>query len=1008
MPHLPSPPGIAANAPQRVPVPRPPQPPAPHPFPLLATVAPILAAAVLYLVTSSPFAIAFAALGPVIAIASSLDARLGARRAGRRERARFLADCDRCDRVIRAEHQREEERLSRLARPAHRVTADHGLDPEGWRASADGPIAVRLGSGEVPSEVEFLPPEDVTDEFSTMQLSELAARARTLVGPVIVDARLGIGFVGPAVLATAAARAVVVQLAAALPPATTVVESKTSAGWAWLDSLPHSRAVPAPRDVSAGPGPDGAYNQVTFSQTAASGAIAVAVAAREESLPHSTRVVISVGDHPAVVRHPDPAALGRITPDYVTEVQSLIWAQRRRVLAEAHGLGVPDHQIPLAVPLSALLGRRPDGDYDADTGDLSCVIGAAADGELVLDLAADGPHAVVGGTTGSGKSELLVTWVLALAALQPPSRVSFLFVDFKGGASFQSLAQLPHCVGVITDLDEHEALRALSSMRAEIRWREERLAAASLRSIDDGKAGQVFPRLILVVDEYAVIVEEYPDLHPLFSDLAARGRSLGIHLILCTQRPAGVVRDGIMSNCGLRISLRVNSAADSSAVVGTGAAAALPQTARGRAVVVRAGAEPVQVQIALAAPDDVARVAAGWPNAGPSRRPWMEPLPAVVTPADVADQMSIDGANGPRAHGLAFGLSDIPREQRRAIATYNPASDGNLLVVGGPGSGKSGALAALGASAGPDVRVIAARGLASVWDCLVAALTPGNDAAQRSHGPTLLLIDDIDATLLGCDDEWGPALVDLLSRVLREGPAAGVTCAVTAQRVPGMLQSALALCGASLVLKMPSRQEHLLAGADAQSFSQTLPPGGGIWRGVRVQVTKTVGGTPSVAARVGDLSRWGAHAVVPPRFAVVTSDPRRVEAHIQRLWPGRPAVRLVDAAGPPPVEASDVAHDMPSTVTIGTVAEWQTRWGSIAALRATMPIVFDGVTASEIRALTGLRELPPPFARGSRPVWMLTQEVFQRVTFSGDAPIPQPVPERSKTADSAEMGGSDR
>src|SRR5690606_29545738 len=135
------------------------------------------------------------------------------------------------------------------------------------------------------------------------------------------------------------------------------------------------------------------------------------------------------------------------------------------------------------------------------------------------------------------------------------------------------------------------------------------------------------PRLVIVVDEFAALLALDPELHALFADLAARGRSLGVHLVLCTQRPAGAVRDAVLANAELRISLRVNNRADSEAVIGTAAAAELPARPRGRAAV-RLPGRPVQlVQVALASAQDAAVVAARWAGAPPPRRPWCEPLP---------------------------------------------------------------------------------------------------------------------------------------------------------------------------------------------------------------------------------------------------------------------------------------------------------------------------------------------------------------------------------------------
>ena len=157
----------------------------------------------------------------------------------------------------------------------------------------------------------------------------------------------------------------------------------------------------------------------------------------------------------------------------------------------------------------------------------------------------DGPHAVVAGTTGAGKSELLVSWVLAMAARHPPSAVTFLLVDFKGGAAFAPLARLPHVSAPSAIWTRVAAARAIESLRAELRRRERVLAECGARSIDElvAPASSAQAALVIVVDEFAAVVSDQPELHELFADLAARGRSLGLHLILCTQRPSGVVRD---------------------------------------------------------------------------------------------------------------------------------------------------------------------------------------------------------------------------------------------------------------------------------------------------------------------------------------------------------------------------------------------------------------------------------------------------------------------------------
>ena len=133
--------------------------------------------------------------------------------------------------------------------------------------------------------------------------------------------------------------------------------------------------------------------------------------------------------------------------------------------------------------------------------------------------------------------------------------MSFLLADFKGGTAFDALAGVPHVTGVITDLDGAGARRAIESLRAEVRWREAAIAGAGARDILDPRVD--LPRLVVVVDEFAALLGDHPELHAVFTDVAARGRALGMHLVLGTQRAAGVIRDSLLANCPLRISLRV-------------------------------------------------------------------------------------------------------------------------------------------------------------------------------------------------------------------------------------------------------------------------------------------------------------------------------------------------------------------------------------------------------------------------------------------------------------------
>jgi S-DNA-T family DNA segregation ATPase FtsK/SpoIIIE len=956
----------------RVRLPRPPEIPLPHPFPLLATVAPVFGALALWAIIQSPFALLFAFLGPLIAVASVGDSKISARRTRKRESIRFAGDCVRAREAIAQQQAREVEDLTRLAPGARTMLGALEPDPEHWRQTdLDTPIPVRLGVGAVRSALELDGESDPpTDDTTRSALEDLRSTAATIADAVVViDARLGVGVCGQPTLARAAARSIVVQLAATLSPATIDLSGSATPGWQWIRKLPHALApLPDSGDVSEGTivrvsarsssgQSDSAHSDSGALNSGTS--FVVAVADRAADLPRGVRVVVQMnGVDAAITRHPDPTRCGTFRPDFASEAEVTPWAIRQTAYAAAGGLVSTAVGLPDRIELAGLSGSSgPSAVASATTPHgLYAEIGLEDSGALGVDLVRDGPHAVVGGTTGSGKSELLVSWVLAMAAHRPPDVVSFLFVDFKGGASFDPLRALPHCVGVITDLDEREALRALTSLRAEVHRRERVLAARGLRSIDEQPQGEGLARLVLVVDEYAAMVEDHPDLTSLFTDLAARGRSLGIHLILCTQRPAGTLREGLLANCGLRLSLRVNNAADSTALLGTDSASALPASPVGRVLVSAAGGPVRHGQVATASPPDIVRVAERWKHAVRPARPWCDRLPSVFEARDLATLATVDAPAG-----LPFALADLPHEQRQTVARFDPRRHGNLLVVGANGSGKSGVLAALAAAPGSNT-IAPAPSVAALWDALESALAP--DAL-----PGVLLLDDIDMLLGRCPDEWASALGDLLVRVLREGPARGIVCVLSTQRLAGPLHGLAALCGSTILLQLPDRQEHLLAGGDASTWATDRPPGGGVWRSTHIQVVHTppVAAAGAIASAAETARAVTVRLADPAPLAVVTTRLRDVR---DALIHARPDRIVLDVSATADSRELAVAHGGQGPVLIGDPDAWLARWGALGALRGSASVVFDGCSVAEFRSLSGLRELPPP-PLGHRALWVL-------------------------------------
>ena len=254
--------------------------------------------------------------------------------------------------------------------------------------------------------------------------------------------------------------------------------------------------------------------------------------------------------------------------------------------------------LPDQVRLTELLDlAEPDADviaarWLAQPSSTLAQIGIGYDGPLSVDLVQDGPHALIAGTTGSGKSELLQTLVASLAVANRPDELTFLLIDYKGGSAFRDCVHLPHTLGMVTDLDGHLVSRVLESLAAELRRRERLLAEYGAKDQPDylmkrrlEAAMPPLPRLVLIVDEFATLVREVPEFIPGIVSLAQRGRSLGIHLVLATQRPAGVVSADMKANTNLRIALRVLDPIESKDVIDTQDAAVIPANLPGRALV---------------------------------------------------------------------------------------------------------------------------------------------------------------------------------------------------------------------------------------------------------------------------------------------------------------------------------------------------------------------------------------------------------------------------------------
>ena len=202
--------------------------------------------------------------------------------------------------------------------------------------------------------------------------------------------------------------------------------------------------------------------------------------------------------------------------------------------------------------------------------DICCYLGVSSGGSLNIGLSEHGPHWLLGGTTGAGKSQLLRSLVLSATLRYPPERLGLILVDFKGSAGLGPLAQLPHALSVLSNFDVSAVERALEFLRADIHRREVDLQALGVNSYRDylascQAAGTTprYPELLIVVDEFRMLIDSMPDAMAELMRIATIGRSLGLHLVLATQRPQGAISQDIRANIATSICLRVASAQDS-------------------------------------------------------------------------------------------------------------------------------------------------------------------------------------------------------------------------------------------------------------------------------------------------------------------------------------------------------------------------------------------------------------------------------------------------------------
>ena len=649
-------------------------------LPWLVMLMPMALAIVFVLVTGRLYMLMMGLFSPVMMLGNYLQNR----KQGKMSYRQQLADYK--DKKRRIEEDAEQavvdERLARrldAPDPAMVLLVANGPRSRLWERRTTDPdyLAVRLGVGDLESEVTVEDPEQLEHRRRTVRT------AYDVPVTIPLSERGVVGIAGRGDLPRRIAAWAVVQLAVLQSPRDTVIYVLTdqdgAADWDWLRWLPHARpsfgqdtvttigvdaescgrriaeltAVLSARRQARGArsgapvaGPDvvvvvdGARRLrslpgvvTLLKEGPPLGIYALCLDSDERLLPEEATAVVVETVSGLALRQQRITVVEDVTPDLVEQP----WLQRvARALAPVRDIsgGDDDAILPSACRLTEVMQLEPVGAqtimarWAVQPRSTEAVIGISLDGPFAIDLRRDGPHGLVAGTTGAGKSELLQIAGRVPRGGQPPDGMTFVLVDYKGGAAFKDCENLPHTVGMVTDLDAHLVERALVSLGAELTRREHLLADAGAKDIEDyvdlrENRPQLdpMPRLLIVIDEFASLARELPDFVTGLVNIAQRGRSLGIHLILATQRPGGVVSPEIRANTNLRIALRVTDASESTDVIDAPDAGSISKANPGRAYVrlgrqlpgavpVRPGRRPPSRRDRRSAPAPVAATAA--------------------------------------------------------------------------------------------------------------------------------------------------------------------------------------------------------------------------------------------------------------------------------------------------------------------------------------------------------------------------------------------------------------
>lgn len=432
----------------------------------------------------------------------------------------------------------------------------------------------------------------------------------------------------------------------------------------------------------------------------------------------------------------------------------------RNLSVLVHDLGVTS-KIPESITFFEMYGVKNPEEFHSEARwrknqshkSLGVPLGVRAENDIVylnLHEKAHGPHGLVAGTTGSGKSEIIQSYILSLAVNFHPYEVGFLLIDYKGGGMAGLFRNLPHLLGTITNLDGSESQRAMASIKSELARRQRIFGQHNVNHINaynklykNGEVREPIPHLFLISDEFAELKKEQPDFMTELVSTARIGRSLGIHLILATQKPTGVVDDQIWTNSKFKLALKVQNESDSREIIKTPDAAYITQAGRAYLQVgnneiyelfqsawsgAEFGEEGVKktkdnrvyllndlgqgelLNEDLSSPGEEGGIKATqldvtidylkelFESEGIEkvRRPWLpsllqilvSPLSFVTEEEQWKEVLPYDRAV-PVDLTIPFGMVDIPEEQDQREYSVNLAKEGNIVFMSSPGYGKT-------------------------------------------------------------------------------------------------------------------------------------------------------------------------------------------------------------------------------------------------------------------------------------------------------------------------------